>query len=167
MNTHEESGPPYTIRQATPADAATLAHQRAAMFRDMGWVTDGEAAQIEEAARPRLAEMIAAGEYFGWVVEISSEDGGQVVAGGGIILRRLLPRPGSLEGGEEAYILNVYTEPEHRRRGVARRLMRALLAWCDERGAARVTLHASDGGRPLYEELGFAPTNEMRLTSGH
>jgi hypothetical protein len=26
-----------------------------------------------------------------------------------------------------------------------------------------VSLHASDFGRPLYESLGFRPTNEMRL----
>jgi len=26
-----------------------------------------------------------------------------------------------------------------------------------------VSLHASDDGRKLYEELGFQPTNEMRL----
>ena len=29
-----------------------------------------------------------------------------------------------------------------------------------------VTLHASDKGRPLYESLGFEPTNEMRLKLG-
>lgn len=28
---------------------------------------------------------------------------------------------------------------------------------------ARVSLHASVEGRPLYEGLGFEPTNEMRL----
>jgi hypothetical protein len=30
-------------------------------------------------------------------------------------------------------------------------------------GLAVITLHASDAGRPLYERLGFAPTNELRL----
>lgn len=160
----KSSNSTYRVRRAAPDDAAIIAHQRAAMFHDMKWVSDDEAAQIKEAARPRLAEMIAADEYLGWLVESLAENGGQVVAGGGIILRRLLPRPGSLEGGEEAYLLNVYTEPDHRRRGVARLLMRAMLEWCDERGAARVTLHSSDDGRPLYEELGFTPTNEMRFT---
>jgi len=32
-----------------------------------------------------------------------------------------------------------------------------------QEGYAVVFLHASDAGRPLYEELGFRATNEMRL----
>jgi hypothetical protein len=34
---------------------------------------------------------------------------------------------------------------------------------CRREGHAVVFLHASDEGRPLYEELGFRATNEMRL----
>jgi GNAT superfamily N-acetyltransferase len=60
-------------------------------------------------------------------------------------------------------VLNVYCEPPHRRRGLARALMDAILDWCRERSISRVSLHASDEGRPLYEGLGFTATNEMRL----
>jgi hypothetical protein len=41
--------------------------------------------------------------------------------------------------------------------------MRRLLAWAREERLDRVVLHASAEGRPLYERLGFVPTNEMRL----
>jgi hypothetical protein len=37
------------------------------------------------------------------------------------------------------------------------------LATLAARRIRRVVLHASDQGRPLYERLGFVPTNEMRL----
>ena len=63
----------------------------------------------------------------------------------------------------EAYVLNVYTEPEHRRSGVARAIMEAILDWSRGQLVARVTLHASNDGRSLYEALGFEPTNEMRI----
>jgi len=56
----------------------------------------------------------------------------------------------------------MYTEPEHRRRGLARRLMEAMIGWCREEGYASLFLHASDEGRALYAALGFSPTNEMR-----
>ena len=60
-------------------------------------------------------------------------------------------------------ILNVYTEPEFRRQGVARKVMQAILEWIKARGLHSVNLHASPEGRHLYETLGFEPTNEMRL----
>jgi len=55
----------------------------------------------------------------------------------------------------------VYTDPAWRRRGVARAVMEAILAWCRRRRFTRIRLHASDLGRPLYESLGFAPTREL------
>jgi hypothetical protein len=59
-------------------------------------------------------------------------------------------------------VVNVYTEPARRHQGVARALMRALMAWSAAKEFDRVVLHASDSGRPLYHSLGFLPTNEMR-----
>jgi hypothetical protein len=38
-----------------------------------------------------------------------------------------------------------------------------MIAWCKQEGFARVSLHASEHGRPLYESLGFEDSNEMRL----
>jgi GNAT superfamily N-acetyltransferase len=60
-------------------------------------------------------------------------------------------------------ILNVYTEPEFRKRGIARQIMLTILGWVKEHGFHSVNLHASDEGRHLYEKLGFEATNEMRL----
>ena len=60
-------------------------------------------------------------------------------------------------------VLNLYVERDQRRRGVARELMKAMIVWCRDNGFSSVGLHASDEGRPLYEQLGFKATNEMRL----
>jgi GNAT superfamily N-acetyltransferase len=147
----------YRIRCATVDDAAVIARHRTAMFYEMKSVNESEATSILSASIPQLSEMLAGGDYLGWLVERDEK----VVAGGGVMMRRLLPRPGSLQGGEEAYILNVYTEPEHRRRGLARKVMETILAWCRERDCARVTLHPSDVGEPLYRSLGFERTKEM------
>jgi len=151
--------PDYHIRRATIDDAAVISHHRAAMFRDMGLLDEEEAATLEAETLAYLTEMLPANKYFGWLVESH----GVVVAGAGLIVRRMLPRPGNLQGGAEAYILNIYTEPELRRQGLARELMKTVLGWCREQHIARITLHASDDGRALYEGLGFVPTNEMRL----
>lgn len=147
------------VRLARPAEAATVARHRAAMFRDMGEVDDTGAAVIENASEDHLASLIEAREYFAFLAEIE----GEVVGGGGAWLRPLLPRPGVLQGSFEAYVLNVYTEPAHRRAGVARGIMECILDWCREQGVARVSLHASKEGAPLYESLGFTSSNEVRL----
>jgi GNAT superfamily N-acetyltransferase len=61
--------------------------------------------------------------------------------------------------------VNVYTEQAWRRRGVARFLMEALMQWARDERLDSLILHASTDGRPLYEQLGFEPTNEMRYVS--
>jgi GNAT superfamily N-acetyltransferase len=63
----------------------------------------------------------------------------------------------------EGLVVSMWTEPSHRRRGLGSLVMDAILTWCRVRGIRRLTLHASDEGRPLYERFGFRATNEMRL----
>ena len=153
---------PYNLRLARADEASILAHHRASMFRDMKEADEKAVSIIESASTDRLAALIEAREYFGFLAEFE----GEVVGGGGVWLRPVLPRPGILHGGQEAYVLNVYTEPGHRRAGVARAIMEAILDWSREQRVARVTLHASTDGRPLYASLGFEPTNEMRINLG-
>ncbi len=59
--------------------------------------------------------------------------------------------------------LSVYVAPEHRRRGLARRLAREAVLWARRHEYPAVSLHASAAGRRIYERLGFEATTEMRL----
>lgn len=152
-----------TIRRATPDDAAIIAEHRARMFQDLGRLDAPRAAAMMEQVQPMLGPMLANGEYVGWLAVAAS---GAVVGGAGVQVRRLLPLPETFVE-REALIVNVYVQPACRRFGLARRLMAAVLDWCREQGIERVSLHASSMGRPLYESLGFTPTNEMvRLLEG-
>lgn len=149
---------PYVLRRATAGDVAVIAHHRVAMFHDMGILPDPDHAPLQAASARYLDTAIPAADYRGWLIELD----GRVVAGGGVVLRPLLPRPGYIDGATEAYVLNVYVEPAHRRRGLARALMEAIVAWCEARHILRISLHASDEGRPLYESLRFTASNEMQ-----
>jgi GNAT superfamily N-acetyltransferase len=53
-------------------------------------------------------------------------------------------------------VYNVYTEPAHRRRGLARLIMETIQAWCGEHGVSSIALNASRDGQPLYEALGYS-----------
>ena len=149
----------YVIRMAEPHDAEVIAFHRAGMFFDMGLIKESAMDSLITASVVYFREAIEKKEYFGWLAVIKDK----IVAGGGLAIRQVPPFPGNLEVSEGAYIFNMYTEPLHRRKGLARALMNAMLKWCHEHAISTVTLQASNEGRPLYESLGFEATNEMRL----
>ncbi len=142
----------YQIREATIDDVAALVHQRVAMFLDMGMTFD--VAAVESAFGGWLREAMSEGTYRGWLVETAA---GEIVAGGGASILPWPPGPWSM-GDRLAFVFNVYTEPPHRRRGLARMVMTSIEAWCRRAGVTAIALNASRAGRPLYEALGYADT---------
>lgn len=151
--------PDHTIRPTVPGDLAVLVRHRGDMFRAMGY-RDESALQAMEAAFERWVTIrMQCGEYLAW---LAVNGNGVPVAGAGVWLMDWLPHMVG-PGAPRANIVNVFVEPEWRRRGIARELMHAVLDACRERGIRAVILHASPEGRALYESLGFMPTNEMRL----
>ena len=151
------------VRLATVEDAEVLAHQRSAMFHDMGLLPDGVAEQLRAASIGFFREALADGSWFGWV----ASKGDSTVGGAVLHLTTMPPRNGPggifIPSRPQGLIMNVYVEPEHRRCGIAALLMTTALDFARSRDAASVTLHASQKGKPLYERMGFAPTHEMRL----
>ena len=146
----------YRIRPATLDDVDALVHHRTGMFTDMGVTFDAIA--VEGAFRPWLAEAMPAGIYRAWVVE----DDASIVAGGGITILPWPPGPRSL-GTRMAFVYNVYTEPLHRRRGVARMIMDAIHTWCRDEGINAIALNASNDGQPLYESMGYSVTQSPMM----
>jgi len=147
------------LRQATVADATVLAMHRRSMFRDMGYQDEATLDSMLAKFRPWLEAKMTSGDYLAWLA-ISTGD--SVVAGAGLWL---MDWPAHMLGAStrRGNILNVYTEPEYRRRGLARSLMEAALDWCRSNAIDLVVLHASPEGRGLYESLGFQASNEMRI----
>jgi GNAT superfamily N-acetyltransferase len=106
-------------------------------------------AAFEQWLSPRLED----GSYFGWMLE----DAGVVIAGLGMMVIDWPPHPSHPADHRRAYILNVFVEPEHRREGLAKRLMAlprrgpansafAMRSFIRRGRGGRFT-KASDGGR--------------------
>ena len=152
-----------TFRLATVDDVSVLVSHRRKMFEDMA------ALRGEQHDRAGLDAMdvayatilwyeIPAGSTRVWVIE----DAGKIVASGAIRFADWLPRPDGKKRGM-VYVHSVYTVPDYRHMGLARRILQAMIDYCRENDWPRISLHASELGRGLYEDLGFKPTNEMRL----
>ncbi|MBS1936435.1 MAG: GNAT family N-acetyltransferase [Bacteroidetes bacterium] len=149
----------HRIRQATLDDLAIIIGHRRRMFADSG-LGDTEVLKAGEPLYAEwLRERLGNGLYQGWLMVAPS---GMVVSGVGLWL---VEWPTGVLNMDRyrGYVFNVYTEPEHRRQGLARRLMQALLDASAAQGIHVVSLHASAEGRAVYETLGFAATNEMRI----
>jgi GNAT superfamily N-acetyltransferase len=154
----------YSIRQATIADIDTIVRHRREMFFDMGHRDTAVLDERVKSFRPWLTEKMSKEEYWGWV---AIAENGSIAAGAGVWLMNWPPGLHTSEPWR-GNILNVYTEHDHRRRGLARTLVTVARDWCETQGIHVVILHSSNEGRPLYESMGFQPTNEMRVfLTGH
>ncbi|MBD5462037.1 MAG: GNAT family N-acetyltransferase [Lachnospiraceae bacterium] len=65
--------------------------------------------------------------------------------------------------GNRAHLMNVYTNTDYRRRGVACRLVQILIDEAKGKGVTEISLDATDLGRPLYETLGFCASDECMV----
>ncbi|MDB5416612.1 MAG: family N-acetyltransferase [Phenylobacterium sp.] len=148
----------YDYRPVTPGDLDLVCRHRREMFMASGRSED-LVAPMDAPFRAWLEPKLAAGAYFGWIVE----DGGNAVAGLGMMIIDWPPHPSHPLQGARGYILNVYVEPSHRGHGLAAGLMARATDEGRRRGLDLMVLHATAMGRPMYEKLGWAQTSEMSL----
>ncbi|MCY1073289.1 GNAT family N-acetyltransferase [Archangium lansingense] len=143
----------WSIRKAGVEDLEDLVRLRLELLRSTRGVERLENEEtLVDLTRRYLERAITAGRFHTWVAEA----GGRLVACGGVMPFERPPVPGNM-AGLEMHILNMYTEPGWRGRGVARALFSELMRFAREQGAGRICLHASAEGRPLYESVGFQP----------
>jgi GNAT superfamily N-acetyltransferase len=129
------------------------------MWLDIHPELEEEIRATEKGTKKWIREQLSRKTLVGLVVRSSD---GEVAGSGCIWLREEQPRPTSMRL-QVPYLMSMYTEKRFRRKGVARLIVKAALKWSQEQGYDRMVLHASEEGRPVYEGLGFAQTNEMRL----
>ncbi len=143
---------PPVLRAARPEDAAEVARLAELMYRSLGVSLDDA---VWERWRVSAVAAVRARLGADLTVVVAEDPGapGHVVAcGAGVVLRRL---PGPAGDARVGYVQWMSTEPAFRRRGLARAVLRALLAWFEAQGVDNVELHASPDGDPLYRSEGF------------
>ena len=135
------------VRAATSSDAATISRHR---YPD------------ELEFRPTysawLKDAIPRGVYLGWLLEVEQT----VIAGAGLVILEWGPtwhNPNPLA----ARIVNVFVEPDFRRRGLARKLVNRCLEETQTRNITHLHLSSTDTARGLYESLGFAEAKNQMM----
>lgn len=155
--------PAVCVRPAEARDVPALARLRLALLEETGTpLAPAERAALLAGNEAFHREHLASPQWANWVGEAP---GGEVVAIGMLALFLRPPYPGNPEG-RDAYLLNMYTQPAHRGRGVASAIVQAALAQARAWGARKIVLHATEAGRRRYRAVGFedsAAYMELRL----
>ncbi len=149
--------PVITYRAAMPSDVETLAELRWAMESERHAVAADRAAYVA-AYTAATRDELERGTHRAWLAEAD----GEAVA---CVLLIWWVMPPNFENAhrKRGFVSSVYTRPDYRRQGVARHLMSMLIEEARARGLQRLVLWSSDMGRPLYEDLGFAPSRGLEL----
>lgn len=147
-------------RFASLSDLELLVETRIIVLRVANGLNEStDMSAVREESRRYYAEALADGSHTAILVT----DGGRFVGAGGISYYRVMPTFHN-PSGEKGYIMNMYTAPEYRRRGIATRTLEMLVADARKRGVTALSLEATAAGRPLYERFGFsASESEMEL----
>jgi GNAT superfamily N-acetyltransferase len=147
-----------TYRLATTLDLDQLVEMRCAFLHE---------AVPEEPMDPATADVIR--QYFerslanGLFTAFIAEADRRIVATSGMVIHHHPPTRRN-PTGKIAYLMNMYTLPEFRRRGMATELLKRLIEAARAADCRRVCLHALVGTREFYGKCGFTPVkSEMRL----
>lgn len=148
-----------TYRRATAADVDVLVEFRLRFLAD---VAGADRAPAEDVVAGRLRayfrEAMPRGDFIAWLAERD----GAVVGTSGMVIWRIPPN-NSVATGRQAYVLNMYTVPEARRRGICTALLEKMIEEARALGLSRVHLHASRIGEGIYRRRGFVEPSDVEL----
>ncbi|MEP0519785.1 MAG: GNAT family N-acetyltransferase [Hyphomicrobiales bacterium] len=147
----------WNIRDIVPEDVDLICAHRHAMFAASGKPREVELAQMAAPFREWLVPKLSDGSYFGFVTEFENVP----IASIGLMKIEWPPHPLHPTSDYRGYVLNMFVEPEFRKRGIARNLLDLSDAAFAERNIQYAVLHATSMGRSLYEKNGWAPAPEM------
>jgi GNAT superfamily N-acetyltransferase len=99
-------------------------------------------------------------QYKAFVAEIEGEIIGSVSCQ---LFAGLYPDIIADRNRKYGYIWGVYVEPNYRKQGIATKLTDRTIEYLKAIGCTRAILNASPSGKPIYSNLGFLESNEMRL----
>ena len=141
----------YTYKKADISDLELLVSSRVMVLKAANKLPeDTDMSEIERQSREYYKRALADGSHTAYLVF----DGEKLIGAGGISYYTVMPTCCD-PTGKKAYVMNMYTDPEYRRQGIAYKTLELLVADSKARGVEHITLEATDMGRPLYEKFGF------------
>ena len=152
----------FDFIKAAEKDIAMLTATRIQVLRAAnGLDLSVDMSAVEKESRDYYEKALRDGSHAAYLVF----DAELFVGAGGISFYRVMPTFHN-PSGNKAYIMNMYTHPDYRRRGIASAVLDLLVKEALTRRVEHISLEATSMGRPLYTKFGFVPMKDEMILPG-
>ncbi len=152
-------GSNITYHRATQGDIHTLVNNRILFALELSGDQDKNMVQfLREQMTSYFSK--ATGDHS-CISFIARCDG--IVAGIGSVHFRQMPGNFKNPSGKWGYIMNMYTIPEFRRKGICKHILNLLVEEGRKYGVTAFELHATEAGEKVYIQEGFIQHKEPTL----
>ncbi len=144
--------PAVIIREVGPDEVDLLTTYRMAYLAEMqGERSDEYQEKLKNELNQYFAEALTENRFFAFLAELN----GEALSFGAMVLKKI---PGDFNQSSylEGDILNMYTVPFARRKGISALILQQLITEARYRGVTKVSLHTSKDGEKLYRKFGFS-----------
>lgn len=141
-----------TFHRATVDDVQTLVEYRILFAIELSGNEQEE--DLIQACGKQLTAYFAKATLDGSCISCIAKCDGEVAGIGSVHLREM---PGNFKypSGKWGYIMNMYTAPRHRRKGVCKGILEVLVEEAAQCGTTGFELHATHEGELVYKQEGF------------
>lgn len=149
-----------SYRMANIDDVEALVSYRIRFLNELyNHPEDDETETLRKSLREYFSRAIPSNDFVAWLAEYN----GKVIGTSGMVIWRRPANYGGLESGRLGYILNLYTLPEARKKGICTRLLNELIKEAKLLGLKYLHLHATEDGISIYRKAGFVEPDQIEL----
>ncbi len=148
-----------TYRKANTSDVELLVNTRLKLLEeDSGFMTDSERQSLYQSNKASMEAGMANGTFFSFL----AFDNDVFVGTCSTCLYSVLPGR-KLPDGKNAYIQNMFVVPPYRRNGIGKFLTSLCVNEAINLHYSRITLHATQKGKLLFDHCGFNTIDDKKL----
>jgi GNAT superfamily N-acetyltransferase len=142
-----------TYKKLTEKELATFIEMRITQLREEGAKEDID---LRPALKDYYHRHMTDGTFFSWL----AMDGEKIVGTSGMSIVEKPPYFGC-PSGKIGLLSSMFTDPDHRRQGIAKELLARVVNEAKEQGCGTIQITASDMGVLLYTDFGFTKNNNF------
>ena len=140
------------IREIGITEVEVLTTYRMAYLTELqGEQSEEYQSQLRNELTEYFTQALVEKRFFAYLAELK----GEVLSFGAMVIKKI---PGDFNQSAylEGDILNMYTLPFARRKGISALILQQLINEAKNRGISKVSLHTSKDGEKLYRKFGFS-----------